>query len=199
VNDHIFDDWDLTTGSKVQSWQAPADILHFALSPGERHCVVMGLVAGDVVLRDLTDKITTKLNLDIRLSHDGNYSPDGRLLAVPSSLGFARIWDATTWKEVKTLGGFFADVWGAAFLPDGSRLAVASGDREAIRLYDTSTWLDTLTLEDEGGGLWPTMISPDGNVIGGMTFDGRLQLWRAPSWAEIKEAEAKEKSEIRQP
>jgi WD40 repeat protein len=199
VNDHIFDDWDLITASKVQSWQAPADILHFALSPDERHCVTMGY-AGDVVLRDLTDKITTKLNLDIRESHDGNYSPDGRLLAVPSSLGFARIWDAATWKHVKTLGGFFADVWGAAFLPDGSRLAVVAGDREAIRLYDTSTWLDTLTLEGEGGGLWPTIISPDGNVIGATTLgDGRLQLWRAPSWAEIKEAEAKEKTEIKQP
>jgi eukaryotic-like serine/threonine-protein kinase len=197
VNDHIFDDWDLTTASKVQSWQAPADIVHFALSPDERHCLVMGLVAGDVVLRDLTHKITTNLNLDIRLSHDGNYSPDGRLVAVPSSLGFARIWDAASWREVKTLGGFFSDVFGAAFLPDGSRLAVVAGGREAVRLYDTSTWLDTLTLQCEGGGLWPTMISRDGNVIGAMTVGERLQLWRAPSLSEINEAEAKEKSEIR--
>ncbi len=199
VNDHIFDDWDLTTASKVQSWQAPADILHFALSPDERHCVTMGY-AGDVVLRDLTDKITTNLNLDIRKSHDGNYSPDGRLLAVPSSLGFARIWDAATWKQVKTLGGFFSSVWGAAFLPDGSRLAVAAGDREAIRLYDTSTWLDTLTLEGEGGPLWPTMISPDGNVIAATSLNGgRLQLWRAPSWEEIAAAEAKVKTESKKP
>ena len=95
------------------------------------------------------------------------------------------------------MGGFFADVWGSAFLPDGSRLVVVSGDREAIRLYDTSTWLDTLTLEGEGGGLWPTMISPDGNVIGATA--GRLQLWRAPSWGEIKEAEAKEKAESKRP
>jgi WD40 repeat protein len=196
VNNHIFDDWDLTTASKVQSWDAPPDILHFALSPDERHCVTMGY-AGDVVLRDFTDKTTTKLNLDIRKSHDGNYSPDGRLVAVPSSLGFARIWDAATWKEVKTLGGFFSSVWGAAFLPDGSRLAVVAGDREAMRLYDTSTWLETLTLEGEGGALWPTMISPDGNVIGAMSGGGRLQLWRAPSWGEIKEAEAK--AEIKQP
>jgi WD40 repeat protein len=146
----------------------------------------------------LTDKITTKLNLDIRESHDGNFSPDRRLLAVPSSLGFVRIWDATTWTEVKTLRGFFDQVFGAAFLSDGRRLAVAAGDAEAIRLYDTSTWLDTLTLEGEGGVLWPTMISPDDNIIGATTLgDGRLQLWRAPSWGEIKEAEAK--AEIKQP
>jgi eukaryotic-like serine/threonine-protein kinase len=197
VKDQIIDDWDLTTGSKVQSWQAPADILHYALSPDERYCVIMGY-GGDVALRDLTDKITTYLDIDIRKSHDGNYSPDGRWVAVPSSLGFARIWDAATWRVEKTLGGFFSDVWGAAFLPDGSRLAVTGGGREAMRLYDTSTWLETLTLEAEEGSLWPTMISPDGNVIGaGSLGGGRLQLWRAPSWGEIKEAEAK--ARIKQP
>jgi WD40 repeat protein len=194
VNDRIFDDWDLTTGSKVQSWQAPPENIHFALSPDERHCVIMG-DAGDVILRDLTGKITTKLNLDIRKSKDGNYSPDGRLVAVPSALGFVRIWDAATWKVEKTLGGFFSSVFGAAFLPDGSRLAVVAGDREAMRLYDTSTWLETLTLEAEADALWPTMISPDGNVIGAGTLGGgRLQLWRAPSWEEIAAAEAKEKN-----
>jgi eukaryotic-like serine/threonine-protein kinase len=199
VNDHLVHDWDLTTASKVQSWQAPPDIIHYALSPDERRCVIMGY-AGDVVLRDLTDKITTKLNLDIRKSHDGNFSPDNRLLAVPSSLGFVRIWDATTWTEVKTFRGFFDQVWGAAFLSDGRRLAVAAGDREAIRLYDTSTWLDTLTLEGEGGALWPTMISPDGNVIGATSLTGgRLQLWRAPSWEEIAAAEAKVKTESKKP
>ncbi len=199
VKEQIIDEWDLTTASKVQSWPAPPKNLHYALSPDERHCVLLGF-AGDVVLRDLAGKITTKLNLDIRKSHDGNYSPDGRLLAVPSSLGFARIWDAATWKQVETLGGFFSSVWGTVFLPDGSRLAVAAGDREAIRLYDTSTWLDTLTLEGEGRSLWPTMISPDGNVIGAGTLGGgRLQLWRAPSWEEIASAEAKVKTESKKP
>jgi len=116
-------DWDLTAASKVQSWQAPADILHFALSPDERRCVIMGF-AGDVLLRDLTDKITTELNLDIRKSH----------------------------------------------------------------------------VEGRGGGLWPTMISADGNVIGATTLgDGRLQLWRAPSWEEIAAAEAKVKTESKKP
>jgi WD40 repeat protein len=197
VKDRVIDDWDLTTASKVQSWPAPPENLHYALSPDERHCVLLGF-AGDVAHRDLTDKITTKLNFDIRKSHDGNYSPDGRLVAVPSDLGFARIWDAATWGVVKTLSGFSSSVWGTAFLPDGSRLAVVAGDREAMRLYDTSTWLETLTLEGEGDNLWPTMISPDGNVIGAGTLGGgRLQLWRAPSWEEIKAMEAK--AEIKQP
>src|SRR5262249_48182538 len=33
VKDRIIDDWDLTTASKVQSWPAPRENLHYALSP----------------------------------------------------------------------------------------------------------------------------------------------------------------------
>ena len=44
------------------------------------------------------------------------------------------------------------------------------------------------------------MISPDGKIIGATSVNGgRLQLWRAPSWGEIKEAEAEAKAEIKQP
>jgi WD40 repeat protein len=199
VNDSVVHDWDLTAGSEIQSWRAPTGVIHYALSPDERQCVTMGY-DGDVFLSDLKDKITRKLNLDIRETHDGNFSPNKRLLAIPSSLGFVRILDTTTWTELKTLGGFFDAVFGAVFFSDGSRLVVAAGDSEAIRLYDTSTWQDTLTLEGEGGLLWPVQVSPDGNVIGATTLGGeRLQLWRAPSWSEIKKSEANEASEIKQP
>jgi WD40 repeat protein len=190
----VFHDWHLTSGSETQSWQVPADIIHYAISPDERYCLIMGY-AGDVLLRDLIQKDSTPLNLDIRQSHDGNFSPDGRFVAVPSSLGFVRVWETTTWKEVTTLRGFFDTVFGAAFLSDGRRLAAVAGDQEAIRLYDTSTWLATLTLEGEGGWMWPTIISPDDNVIGAIGRHGLcLQLWRAPSWAEIAAAEEEEKS-----
>jgi eukaryotic-like serine/threonine-protein kinase len=199
VNDFVVHEWDLTTPWEIQSWRAPADIIHYAISPDERSCVILGY-RGDVELRNLGGEGSTTLNLDIRESHDGNFSPDGRMLAVPSSLGFVRIWDATTWREMKTLGGFFDTVYGAVYFSDGRRLAVASGWREAIKLYDTATWQNTLTLEGEGGVLWPTMISPDDNAIGSIALgSGRLQLWRAPSWAEIGAAEAKEKAETKQP
>jgi WD40 repeat protein len=122
------------------------------------------------------------------------------MVAVPSSLGLVRVWDTTTWKEVKTIGGFFDNAYGAAYFSDGRRLAAASGDREAIKLYDTATWQDVLTLDGEGGGLWPTTISPDDDVIGATAVAmGRLQLWRAPSWAEIAAAEARETATPEQP
>ncbi|MHB0960893.1 MAG: protein kinase domain-containing protein [Pirellulaceae bacterium] len=199
VEDFVVHDVNLITGAEIQSWRAPADIIHFAISPDERHCVTLGY-AGDAVLTDLKDMTTTKSTLAIRESHDGDYSPDGRLLAVPSSLGFVQIWNAQTWAEEKKLSGFFDEVFGSVFLANGNRLAVTAGAKEAIRLYDTSTWLETLTLDDEEGHLWPTMVSPDGNIIGATTlFRGwRLRLWRAPSWKEIVAAEASEEAASRQ-
>jgi len=45
----------------------------------------------------------------------------------------------------------------------------------------------------------PTAFSLDGNTIGSLSTDGILNLWRAPTWAEINAAEAKEKAESKQP
>jgi WD40 repeat protein len=185
LKDFVVHDWDVVTASEVQSWRAPADIIHFAVSPDNQQCVTLGY-AGDVVVRNLTDKTTADVNIELRESHDGDYSPDGRWLAIPSSLSYARIYDVANWTTVTTLRGFFNEVYGTAFLPEG-RLAVAASEREGIRLYDTATWQATLTLEAEGGDLWPTRISPDGNVIAATAvWPGRLQLWRAPPWSEIK-------------
>jgi MATE family multidrug resistance protein len=43
--------------------------------------------------------------LDVLELDVGSYSPDGKLFAVASSLGYARVWDATTWQPVATLRG----------------------------------------------------------------------------------------------
>ena len=42
-------------------------------------------------------------------------------------------------------------------------------------------------------------FSPDGSALSSITMDGKVRVWRAPSWAEIAAAEAKEKAEIKQP
>jgi WD40 repeat protein len=37
------------------------------------------------------------------------------------------------------------------------------------------------------------IFSPDGNWLAARSEEGQINLWRAPSWAEIAVAEAKEK------
>jgi WD40 repeat protein len=151
---------------------------------------------GEVILRNLADKSSHRLNLDILEFSGATFSPDGRLFAVASGLGHARVWDAVTWREAATLRGYLLGVASVAFSPDGKRLATGSDKQEALRLWDTESWQDVLTLEGQGDLFFSTSFSPDGNTIGSLDYFGILHLWRAPSWAEIKAAEANKQVQI---
>jgi len=76
-----------------------------------------------------------------------------------------------------------------AFSPDGKRLVTASSGGQAVQLWDTESWQDVLTIEGQGASHNSTAVSPDGNTIGTLDATGVLQIWRAPSWAEINAAE----------
>jgi WD40 repeat protein len=195
--DNFLHDWNLATDAEIQSWPAPREFEAGTLAPDERSYIAIGR-EGDIVLRNLVDGSQTNPNLDALEAYNGFFSPDGKLFVVTSSLGFARVWEAATWKPVATIGGFLNGVKPSAFSPDGKRLAVASNDKEAVRLCDTDSWQDLLTLESQGTGAGGVTFSPDGNAIiwGNNTT---LYLWRAPSWDEIHAAEAKEKAQSQDP
>jgi WD40 repeat protein len=195
VSDHLLHEWNLTTGAEIQSWLAPRGFRVLfgscALTPDERSFMAVG-GEGDVVFRNLADASQTKLNLDVLEVYSAFFSPDGKLLAVSSSIGYAKVWDAATWKPVAAIGGFLNGVKPSSFSADGKRLAIASNGKEAVRLCDTESWQDVLTLESLGTGSGGATFSPDGNaIIWGN--DTTLYLWRAPTWAEINAAEAKQR------
>jgi WD40 repeat protein len=114
-------------------------------------------------------------------------------------MGYARVWDTASWRLAATLRGFLKGAHAVGFSRDGKRLAIGSGDQEAVKLWDTESWQDVFTLEAKGSGFMSAWFSPDGNTLGWGNQSGVLHLWRAPSWAEINAAEAKEKAESKQP
>ena len=71
-----------------------------------------------------------------------------------------------------------------------------SGGRETVKLWDVGTRQELLTLTGTGSTLYAATWSADGDVI---LAGAPWQAWRAPTWAEINAAEAKEKAEGRQP
>jgi WD40 repeat protein/tRNA A-37 threonylcarbamoyl transferase component Bud32 len=195
-DDDLLHLWDGTTGLERQSWARPTGGFHLAFSPDGQACVLNNS-AGDVQLRNLDDQSQASLNLDAQEGTAASYSPDGKLFAMGSFMNYARVWDTATWQPVATLSGFLFDAQPVTFSPDGKRLAVDSDGKEAVKLFDTESWQAVFTLEGRSGRLG-SAFSPDGNAIG-LNGGGRLQIWQAPSWAEINAAEAKEKTAIQEP
>jgi WD40 repeat protein len=132
---------------------------------------------------------TRLLNLKVPEPTASGFSPDGRLVAVGSLAGFAQVWDTNFFKEVATLSGVLLGVNSSVFSPDGRRLAIGSAGLEAMRLWDVESYEPLITLEGQGTGFESTAFSSDGNVLGSSNWGNLLHLWRAPSWAEIENAE----------
>jgi WD40 repeat protein len=127
------------------------------------------------------------------------FTPDGRTLASGGVEGMAKLWNLATQREIVTLKGHLQSVHALDISPDGRRLATGSGGAESVKLWDIHTHQELITLAGEGSLILAIVFSPDGNKIIGLNLgsnnDLRLQVWRAPSWQEIKTAEAQDKKE----
>jgi WD40 repeat protein len=153
--------------------------------------------AGETIRFDLASGRFTTHELNVpQVSRQPTISPDGKLLIVPSSMGFAKFFDTSTYRETRTLSDFMFGVHGVGFTPDQRRLVIGSTAFEAITVWDTHNYERLLTLPASVGGLAGLAFSADGNVLAGQSGTGAnagtLFFWRAPSWAEIEKAEAAE-------
>jgi WD40 repeat protein/serine/threonine protein kinase len=118
-----------------------------------------------------------------------SFTPDSRILATGGNEGTAKLWDVATQREIVTLKGHLRSVHAVAISPDGNRLATAAGGAESVKLWDMRTHQELITLASESAIMVGLVFSPDGNKIVGYNNTGHVQLWRAPSWAEIDAAE----------
>jgi WD40 repeat protein len=184
--DSSLHEWDLTTGKETKSWAELAHSFGGAVSADERWLLLLGW-NGKSLLREIANG--HQASLEIGAPWDGTFSPDGKLVAVASTLGFVRLWETATLRETATFKDFLLGVHSVAFSPDGKRLAAGGNGQEAIKLWDIDSHQELIALEGQGSMFHPSAFSPDGNLLGSRNFNGVLHLWRAPSWAEIAAAE----------
>jgi WD40 repeat protein len=166
----------------------PGPVRAVAYSP-DGHRVLTAAADGIVRIWDVS---TGQVILALK-GHEGEvehaaFSPDGRkvvtVAAVPSSMGKAcRTWDAQTGKELARWqgGGWTCK---AAFRPDGRRVVLALGGREA-RTCDAESGKEIAVLRGHHGWLNSVRFSPDGRRVLTASMDRTARLWDAESGREL--------------
>jgi eukaryotic-like serine/threonine-protein kinase len=108
------------------------------------------------------------------------FSPDGRLLAVPSGDKDVTVWNTST-AQARILQGHSARVLRLAFGPDGL-LASASEDN-TVKVWNTTTGQEVWTLRDHLGPVHAVAFSPDGRRLASASEDQTVKLWDATTGA----------------
>ena len=104
------------------------------------------------------------------------FSPDGTRLATASRDQTAKVWDASSGRELLTLAGHTSWVVGVAFSPDGTRLATASADKTA-KVWDASSGRELLTLAGHTALVRNIVFSPDGTHLATASDDGTVRVY----------------------
>jgi WD40 repeat protein/tRNA A-37 threonylcarbamoyl transferase component Bud32 len=122
------------------------------------------------------------------------FSPDGKILAgaigdvddFPSSReGKVILWDASSWKPLRTLSGHQSAVASVAFHPDGKQLATASRD-QTIKIWDPATGQELRTLRGHAARISWISYSPDGKLLASCSHDGSVRVWDAVSGRSLR-------------
>ncbi len=107
------------------------------------------------------------------------FSPDGRLLASVSQDKTVSVWDASTWREVRSFTGghdYFENY--IAFSPHSTSLAtVAEAATGAVTLWDVETWQAVGSLSGYDNPFLSVAFSADGRLRASAQSNHAVQLW----------------------
>jgi WD40 repeat protein len=110
------------------------------------------------------------------------FSPDGKTLASTGADRTTKLWDTSTWREVKTLEGHQDDINAVAFSPDGSTLATATGSssvggtESSITLWSSRTGERLATFGRQSSRAYGVAVSTDGKRLAHLETDTRRSV-----------------------
>ncbi|NLY01099.1 MAG: hypothetical protein GXY83_33830 [Rhodopirellula sp.] len=145
-----------------------------AATPDGKSLAVSQWGFGDVAMVDIeTGKSTFVVPSRCRDQECGKQtsvtlSPDGKILAAGSKLGFVTLWDPRSGDAMgKPLSHGEAMIWEVVFSPDGRTLASASND-STVKLWnlsDPESPAELAMLKQHSGCVYDVAFSPDGKLL----------------------------------
>jgi WD40 repeat protein/serine/threonine protein kinase len=171
--------WDRESGREVAALAASSDpVTSVAFGDGGR-LLAAGGKDGSVRLWDLASR-TAKV---IGTEHTGAvvglaFAPDGKFVVSTTERGEARVSELLT-GAARELRGHLMPVRGAVVSPDSERI-LTGGDDTYLKVWDTATGqeLTNLMRRDVSAAAW----SPDGRWVAAGSRDGRLCVYRLPTF-----------------
>lgn len=139
-------------------------------------------LANDIMKLGLPDNAVARLGKGI--INDFKYSPDGKHIAVATSIGIW-VYETTNYKILSLLTGHTGSVNCISFSPNGQILASGSSDK-TVRLWDVITGFEKKILKGHPHEINSIAFSPDGKTIasgntgihdGERFFEVTVRLW----------------------
>jgi WD40 repeat protein/serine/threonine protein kinase len=188
--------WDTLTRQAVRTFTGEP-FRGAAVSPDNR-LLLVGAVRGVVrwINAETGELLATTTDAHRHELSGIAFSEDGSRAASVAFDGTLAIWDPSSFQLIDSFKGHMLGAHAVAFSPDGRRLATGGGGgREVVKLWDVSTRRELLTLPGQGTLFRYVAFSPDGIWLAACNWQGKLHLWRAPSWEEIEAEEKRLNSE----
>jgi eukaryotic-like serine/threonine-protein kinase len=178
--------WKTGSWQEVAAWQARSNVRSAVLLPDGREMSI-GYEDGTVIVNELLSGRETQIIKGHREGVSGlARTADGLLLATGGEDGLVRLLNPGTRKEIGVLRGSGTAVFGLGFSPDGQRLATChGGPSDVVILWDVVTLRELITLSGLPKFHRLVIFSPDHNSLLAISINGDLNLWHAPSLAEI--------------
>jgi len=104
---------------------------------------------------------------------DMQFSPDGNLLATANREDFGRIWDVNTGQVLWQT----ADMFAAAFSPDGTRLVTGGGDTGMLNVYDALTGQRLSRTLAHSNSIQSVVFTLDGTRVATTGNDSTVKVW----------------------
>lgn len=175
--------WNLNTRTKIHTLQGDAKVLRAIAFSKDGSKLASGGSEG-VKIWDIP-KGTLIKNIPLPSSVESlAFSPDGQTLAIGMGNGTITIWQANTWRSLKSFPAHSDSVSALVYSPDGTMIASGGGGKKdkLIRLWSSrqaeyGNLLHTFTGHEHW--IFSLAFAPDGQTLISSSIDRTIKVWNS--------------------